>query len=98
MIFVIRLLRVEARFPLFVIAYNWSSILIMAMQMVPVILLSLGAPVVGFVSIVLFAVYAGALYYRLYVAQMALDTTASMAWALVLGDLALSIAITKLIG
>lgn len=82
----------------YIVVYNWSSILVMAMQMVPVMLLVFGVSMLGAASILFFAVYAVALYYRWYIAQTALETSGAVAWSLVLGDLVLSIGIAKLIG
>ena len=82
----------------YIVVYNWSSILVMLAQLAPVLLLTLGPSFIGIGSILLFAVYALVLYYRWYIAQTSLETTSAMAWALVLGDLVLSIGIAKLIG
>ena len=82
----------------YIVVYNWSSILVMAMHMVPVMLLVFGVSMLGAASILFFAVYAVALYYRWYIAQTALETSGAVAWSLVLGDLVLSIGIDKLIG
>lgn len=82
----------------YIVVYNWSSILVMLAQMAPVLLLALGPALIGIGGMLLFVVYALVLYYRWYIAQTALETTTTLAWALVLGDLVLSIGIAKLIG
>jgi len=82
----------------YIVVYNWSAILVMAIQMVPVLLLTQGEALFGLATLVFFVIYAVVLYYRWYIAQTALDATPAMAWALVIGDLVLSIGVTKLIG
>ncbi|NNE22444.1 MAG: hypothetical protein HKN11_07510 [Rhizobiales bacterium] len=82
----------------YIVVYNWSAVLVMAVQMVPILLLAQGAAMFGLATVVFFIFYAVVLYYRWYIAHTALETTPAIAWALVLGDLVLSIGVTKLIG
>jgi hypothetical protein len=82
----------------YIVVYNWSAIPVMAIQMVPILLLTQGEALFVLATLVFFAFYAVVLYYRWYIALTALEAAPAMAWALVIGDLALSIGVTKLIG
>ncbi len=82
----------------YIIAYNWSSIIVAAVQMLPILLIAQGGSAAGLGGILYAIALAFVLYYRWYVALTALETTIAVAWALVLGDLVLSFAIARVIG
>lgn len=97
MAFVARLIGLAHYYSRYIIAYNWSSILVMAAQLVPVLLIAQGGSTVETGQLLFAAILAVVLYYRWYIAFTALETGAAIASALVLGDLVLSFAITQLV-
>lgn len=98
MVFVTRLLGLTARYVPFVIAYNWSSVLIMAAFVPPVLLLQLGVIGENGLIVLSLAVTLIALYYRWFVARTALETTGMIAAALVAADVVLSLFVAGLFG
>ncbi len=81
----------------YVIAYNWSSILVMTMQLIPIFMLTLGGAIAEFGGLLFFITLAMAFYYRWYVAMTGLGANALMASALVAADFAFGITVTLLI-
>jgi hypothetical protein len=81
----------------YIIAYNWSSVLVVAVMMPPLILLDLGILGVEMTVLLSFVLLLVTLYYRWYIALTALETTGIVAGALVLADLVLSLAINRLV-
>jgi hypothetical protein len=81
----------------YIIAYNWSGVLIIAALMPPLLLMNLGLAQ-GAAAILSFAVLIASLYYRWYIAVTALETTGLVAAALVASDVALSLGVNRLIG
>ena len=81
----------------YIIAYNWSSVLVIALLMPPLILLDLGLVGPGFAVFLSFVLMLVSLYYRWYVAQTAFATTGLIAGALVLADVALSLLVNRLV-
>ena len=81
----------------YIITYNWSSVLVVAVMMPPLILLDLGIFGVEMAVLLSFALLLVTLYYRWYIALTALETTGIVAGALVLADLVLSLAINRLV-
>jgi hypothetical protein len=81
----------------YIIAYNWSSVLVVVVLMPPLILLDLGLVGPGFAVMLSFAVVLVSLYYRWYVALTAFETTGLVATALVLADVVLSLTINRLV-
>lgn len=82
----------------YVIAYNWSSVLVIAALLPPLILLDLDWLSEGGALALSFIVLIGSLYYRWYVALTAFETSGAVAAALVLADVALSLGINRLVG
>lgn len=82
----------------YIIAYNWSSVLVIAALMPPLILLDLGLIGQGSAVMLSFAMLFVTLYYRWYVALTALETTGAVAAALVVADVVLSLGIGRLVG
>lgn len=93
-----RLAGLTQGFVRYVVAYNWSSVLVMAAFLPPLLLYGvglMGAPVALTLS---FAVLLLSLYYRWYIARTAFETQGAVAFALVLADLVLGIAVNRLVG
>lgn len=88
---------IARRYAVYIIAYNWSSVLVMAAFVPPVLLFDLGILGVGGALLLNFVVMLAALYYRWYVARTALETTGAVAAGLVVGDLILSVSVNRLI-
>lgn len=82
----------------YIIAYNWSSVLVILALLPPLILLDLGAVGPNVAVFLSFVVLLLSLYYRWYVAVAALETTGAVAAALVLADVVLSLGINRLFG
>lgn len=82
----------------YVVAYNWSSVLIMAAFLPPMLLYGAGLVGAGAVFTLSLAVLLASLYYRWYVARTAFETQGVVAFALVLADLVLGIAVNRLVG
>ncbi len=89
--------RFSRYFVRYITVYNWSSILVFVVMMVPVVALDLGlidsaqAAAAGAVLLI------AALWYRWQVACMALEVPGLVALALVAGDVGLSLLISRLI-
>lgn len=82
----------------YVVAYNWSSVLVMA-ALVPPLLLHLSGILGGPAALTLsLAVLLLSLYFRWYIARTAFDMGGAGALALVLADLLLGIAVNRLVG
>ncbi len=97
MVFVARIAGLAHNYSRYIIAYNWSSILVMCAQMVPATLLAQGGAVTSLGNLVFIIFLFAALYYHWYIAFTALQTTMSMAWILVLADIVLGVGITRLL-
>lgn len=87
-----------AGFSRYIIVYNWSSILVMAVQVPAIYLFAQGGEMAGLGRMLFIATLAVVIYYRWYITVVTLETTAAIASALVLADLVLSIGIARLIG
>jgi hypothetical protein len=97
MVLVTRLAGLAHAYARYIIAYNWSSVLVVAVLMPPLILLDVGLVGPGMAVTMSFVGMLVALYYRWYVAVTAFETTGLVAVALVLGDVVLSLFINQLI-
>ena len=82
----------------YIIAYNWSSVLVVAVMVPPLMLLDIGLIGPGLTALLAFLLTLAALYYRWYVALTAFETTGIMAAALVVADVVLSLLINTLLG
>jgi hypothetical protein len=82
----------------YIIAYNWSSVLVVAVMVPPLMLLDIGLIGPGFAALLAFVLTIAALYYRWYVALTAFETTGIVAASLVVGDVVLSLLINSLLG
>ena len=98
MMVIARYAGLAGKYSRYIIAYNWSSILVMAVQIAPIYLFAQGGNLAEFGSLMFLAALALVIYYRWYIAFTALETTGSIASALVLADLVISIGIARLIG
>ncbi len=91
MITVSRLLDRQQHYVRYIVAYNWSSVYVIA-ALVPIFILQQAGIIgVGVGALLSLCVIIWSLYYRWYVARIALDVPAVTASMLVAGDLAMSI-------
>jgi hypothetical protein len=97
MVLVARFAGLQRWYARYVIAYNWSSVLVIALMMPPLILLDLGLVGPELAVLVSFVLLMISLYYRWFIARTALETTGIIAMALVVGDFVLSLAVTRLV-
>lgn len=97
MVPIARLAGLQQGYARYIIAYNWSSVLVIALLMPPLILLDIGILGPGTALFLSFILMIISFYYRWYVAQTAFDTTGLMAAALVLADFVLSLAINRMV-
>lgn len=87
----------ERNYVRYIVAYNWSSVYVIA-ALVPILALQeTGIMGTGIGALSSLMIILWSLYYRWYVARLALDTTPLIATALVAGDLALSISVSSLV-
>jgi len=90
MIFLSRMLGLESGYVPFVIAYNWSSVLVMALLLAPFALTGLGLLPGEAGALLTLAATIAAVYYRWYVTRIALGAPAGTAIGLVLVNVLLS--------
>jgi hypothetical protein len=90
--------RLAPHFARYVTVYNWSSLLVFAVMLVPLVMLDLGLIGVNAAAGASAVLLIVALWYRWLVAVMALEATAWVAVALVVADVAVSLALHRLIG
>jgi hypothetical protein len=87
----------EKNYVRYIVAYNWSSVLVMA-ALVPVLMLQqFGILDVAIGALASLFVVLWSLFYRWYVAHKALDVPGITAAMLVAGDLAMTIVVSSLI-
>lgn len=96
--FIARVAGLAQSYARYIIAYNWSSVLVILAMLPPLMLLDLGAVGPGAAVFMSFVILLLSLYYRWYVAVAALETTGAVAGALVLADVVLSLAINRVFG
>lgn len=77
----LRFLRLTAGFSALIIAYNWSSLLVMSLFAIPFALLGVGLIDPYSALAFLFTSFGFVLYYRFYVAMVALQSDATVAMA-----------------
>ena len=93
-----RLAGLTQGFVRYVVAYNWSSVLVMAAFLPPMLLYGAGLVGAGVVFTLSLAALLASLYYRWHIARSAFETQGAVAFALVLADLVLGIAVNRLVG
>jgi len=81
----------------YIIAYNWSSVLVIAGLLPPLMLYSADLVGSGTMAVLSLFVLLASLYYRWFIARTALETTGLVAVALVLGDLVLSVLVHQFV-
>jgi hypothetical protein len=92
MIYISQQLGVRRKYVRYIIAYNWTSVFIVA-AIVPVLVLrQFGIAGPGLAALLSLGVIGWSLFIRWFVARHGLEVNAPVAMALVAGDLALSIA------
>jgi len=97
MVPIARLAGLQHGYARYIIAYNWSSVMVIALMLPPLILLDIGLVASGPAIFLSFVLMMAAFYFRWYVARTALETTGIIAAGLVLGDFVLSLAVNRLI-
>lgn len=93
-----RVLGVSANFVRYVIVYNWMSLIVLAIAVIPSLIHLAFAPGVATLSFLFIAVYLALGVVSWIVARRALETTGAIALAFVLADYALSIGLSELLG
>jgi hypothetical protein len=93
-----RVLGASANFVRYVIIYNWMSLIVLAIAIVPSLIHLAFAPGIATLSFLFIAVYVAVAIVNWIVARRALETTGAIALAFVLADYALSIGMSKLLG
>ena len=97
MVLVARLAGLQRSYARYIIAYNWTSVLVIAVMTPPLLLLDLGLIEPELALLMSFVLLMATLYYRWFVARTALETTGILAMALVISDFVLSLAVTRLV-
>ncbi len=93
-----RVLGASANFVRYVIVYNWMSVIVLAIAVLPSLIHLAFAPGIAALGILFFAVYLAVGVVNWIVARRALETTGVIAFAFVLADYALSIGMSELLG
>jgi len=96
-VYAIRLLGLSRRVVPYVIAYNWSSLLIVSAMVPPTLLARYGIIGPGWFVIASLIITAAALYYRWFIARTVLGATAAIAALFVTGDIAINLVVQALI-
>lgn len=95
MVFVARALDLSHRYAGYIIAYNWSSVLITAAFAVPMLLFWIGIVGPSATIALWFVLFLPVFYYRWFIAITALDTESHVAVGLVILEFALSLVIAS---
>lgn len=95
MIFIARMFGLTRNYVRFIIAYNWSSVLVFAVANVPAVFFYLGLTGIQTTGGLALVFLIPVIYFRWFVARTALETTSLIASALVLMEFTLSIAISQ---
>ena len=95
MVFVARALDLSHRYAGYIIAYNWSSVLITAAFAVPMLLFWIGIAGPSATIALWFILFLPVFYYRWFIAVTALDTASPIAIGLVVLEFALSLVIAS---
>ncbi len=98
MVWVARLAGLSRHYARYIIAYNWSTVLVILVFLPPLILYDLGFLATGSTAVLSLIVLLASLYYRWYIALRALETTGVVAFALMLADVVLSVLISQFVG
>jgi hypothetical protein len=88
-----RLLKLTGRYVPYVIAYNWSSVVVISLRLLPLVLYSSGLLGAEAAATPIFASFLAVLIYRWYLARVVLGVGGPTAFALVLIDLMLMLLI-----
>lgn len=89
MVGIARILKVTGRYVPYVIAYNWSSVIVVTLRLLPLALFASGLLGAGAAATPIFVTFLVVLIYRWYLARVALGVGGATAFALVLIDLML---------
>lgn len=88
-----KLLGVGQRYALYIIAYNWSSVMVAVVMIAPLLLFYLGIAGAGFAIVLNLAATLWALWFRFWVARTALEVNVPAAAGLAVFDFLLSMTI-----
>lgn len=97
MVIIIRLLGLGARYGLFIIAYNWSSVLVVAALLPSAVLAGVAHEAVGLVNMVTMVTILFILWFTAFLTRAALATTWINAVGIVVFDVLTSLLISGLI-
>lgn len=95
-LYAIRLLGLADRAVAYVIAYNWSSLIIVAAMVPPTLLARYGIMGPGWFILSSLIITVAALYYRWFIARAVLGTTAIVASVFMVGDVAINLLVQSL--
>jgi len=95
MVFVARALDLSHRYAIYIIVYNWSSILITAAFSIPMLLFWIGIAGPAATVLMWFMLFLPVFYYRWFIAVTALETAGPIAGGLVALEFALSLVIAS---
>ena len=98
MVPVSRWLGLSRNYVRYIVAYNWTSVPVIAALVPPLALVQLGVMGPAAAGPLALIALGWSLVYRWYVARTGLDTSAPVATALVLADLVLSLGLGQLLG
>jgi hypothetical protein len=93
MVFVARMLALSRVYAAYIVAYNWTSVVIVVVLTAPALGFSIGLLSATLASIASLIITLWALYFRFYVARIALGAPVGTAIGLVIFDFALSLSI-----
>lgn len=90
-----RLLKVTGRYVPYIIAYNWSSIVVVTLRLLPLVLFSAGIVGAQATTTPIFVSFLAIMIYRWYLARAVLGVSGITAFGLVIIDLLLMILIAS---
>jgi hypothetical protein len=97
MIGLARLLKATGRYVPYIIAYNWSSVVVVSLRLLPLVFYSAGLIGAKAATMPVFVSFLAGAIYRWYIARIALGVSGITAFALILIDLMLSLLIARAI-
>ena len=95
MVFIARLLKLSRNYAPYIIAYNWSTVLVLLLQLPPVLLYHFGLVSSNGAAFFMLFALGLVLYLRWQAARLALGAPAMLAVALVLADMTISLGINR---
>jgi len=98
MVFVTRWLGLGQHFARYVIVYNWSNVVIVALLAIPITLFKIGLLPFETTLLLTGILQLASFYFEWYLARLSLDTSGLIAGAVVLGNFVLSVGILRIAG